>query len=90
MSPCYFLFCVMLAPGPAMVPDGGGGYVPITNSRVMPDGSLRSYDPLFDDGYDGYAAAYPAYPVYPQPRAIRVEPAYAPGVGYWLTPVPVW
>jgi len=29
-------------------PDGQGGYVPTTNSRVMPDGSLRSYDPQLD------------------------------------------
>jgi hypothetical protein len=26
----------------------GGSYVPITNSRVMPDGSLRAYDPAVD------------------------------------------
>jgi hypothetical protein len=26
----------------------GGSYVPITNSRVMPDGSLRAYDPVLD------------------------------------------
>ena len=26
----------------------GGSYVPITNSRVMPDGSLRAYDPKID------------------------------------------
>jgi len=26
----------------------GGSFVPITNSRVMPDGSLRAYDPKID------------------------------------------
>ena len=36
--------------GPRYVPDWRGGMVPFTNSRVMPDGSLRSYDPRID-GY---------------------------------------
>jgi hypothetical protein len=35
---------VGLADG-SIVPDGQGGLVPVTNSRVMPDGSLRPYDP---------------------------------------------
>jgi hypothetical protein len=43
---CFFFFCWF---GPsAVVPDGAGGYVPFTNSRVMPDGSLRPYDPALD------------------------------------------
>ena len=28
----------------------GGSWVSITNSRVMPDGSLRAYDPAIDGG----------------------------------------
>jgi hypothetical protein len=36
------------APG---APDGMGGYVPFTNSRVMPDGELRPYDPAIDGSY---------------------------------------
>lgn len=31
-----------------IVPDNRGGFVPNTNSRVMPDGSLRPYDPSID------------------------------------------
>jgi hypothetical protein len=31
-----------------IVPDGHGGLVPNTNSRVMPDGTLRAYDPALD------------------------------------------
>jgi len=45
---CFFIFCFS-APS-AIVPDGAGGYVPYTNSRVMPDGSLRPYNPSID-GY---------------------------------------
>lgn len=32
-----------------IVPDGAGGFVPNTNSRVMPDGSLRPYNPAIDN-----------------------------------------
>ncbi|SFK56158.1 hypothetical protein [Methylocapsa palsarum] len=46
------------------VPDGMGGFVPITNSRVLPDGSLRPYDPVLDgpayaspSDYEGRSAA---------------------------------
>jgi hypothetical protein len=35
-------------PPQQLVPDGLGGWVPITNSRVMPDGSLRRFDPSID------------------------------------------
>jgi len=52
---CFFFFC-WFAP-PATVPDGAGGYVPFTNSRVMPDGSLRPYDPIIDG-----TVAYGPYP----------------------------
>jgi hypothetical protein len=34
-------------PGP-IVPDGAGGFVPFTQSRVMPDGTLRPYDSSID------------------------------------------
>ena len=33
-----------------IVPDGRGGFVPFTNSRIMPNGSLRAYNPTID-GY---------------------------------------
>lgn len=32
----------------SIVSDGAGGFVPKTNSRVMPDGTLRDYDPKID------------------------------------------
>ena len=37
-----------LVPRIPFVPDGRGNWVPITNSRVNPDGSLRDYDPAID------------------------------------------
>lgn len=76
MSPCLLFFCLMLTPAPGMVPDGGGGFVPITNSRVLPDGSLRSYDPIFDGPYFG------------EPTEVIIEPS----PGFWVEPVvpPVW
>lgn len=55
---CYWLFCTLMITPPAsaimpppcefIVPDGVGGFVPYNNSRVMPDGSLRPYDPAID------------------------------------------
>jgi len=51
------LFFLLLVRTPATVPDGAGGYVPFTNSRVMPDGSLRPYDPIIDG-----TVAYGPYP----------------------------
>jgi hypothetical protein len=47
---CILFLCIpFLAtpPGP-VAPDGAGGFVPFTNSRVMPDGTLRPYDPELD------------------------------------------
>lgn len=38
----------MTAPRGPIVADGRCGMVPNTNSRVMPDGSLRPYDPALD------------------------------------------
>jgi hypothetical protein len=47
----------MLIPAPLpVVPDGQGGWVPFTNSRVMPDGSLRPYNPAIDGAF--YYQAY--------------------------------
>lgn len=62
MLQCYLLFCFLVAPTPGVVPDGAGGFVPFTNSRVMPDGSLRPYDPLIDGSFIG------------GPTAVLVEP----------------
>jgi hypothetical protein len=36
------------APRGGIVPDGRGGFVSFTNSRIMPDGSFRAYDPAID------------------------------------------
>jgi len=36
------------APHARIVPDGHGGQVPFNFPRVMPDGSLRDYDPKID------------------------------------------
>jgi hypothetical protein len=38
----------LTAPRGRIVPDGRGGEANITNSRVMPDGSFRAYDPAID------------------------------------------
>jgi hypothetical protein len=71
VTACFFLFC-WLAPSPA-VPDGAGGYVPFTNSRVMPDGSLRPYDPVID-GVVG-PVTYGSYPsVVPMPDYLEPVP----------------
>ena len=71
MFECLFLFCYLGA-APPSVPDGQGGYVPFTNSRVMPDGSLRPYDPAIDGPYPGapvggYAGPPGAYGPGPPP-----------------------
>ncbi len=76
MPPCYFFFCLLLAPGPGYIPDGAGGYVPITNSRVLPDGSFRPYDPLIDGGYVGAPAV-----------VLMDPPVVAPPPAYWVEPV---
>jgi hypothetical protein len=71
MLQCLFFFCFLapMPPAPA-VPDGAGGFVPFTNSRVMPDGSLRPYDPSIDGvmGPDG-RVYFPEPPApYPPPQ----------------------
>jgi hypothetical protein len=46
---CLLFFCLPFFAGPGpIVPDGQGGFVPFTNSRVLPDGSLRPYIPELD------------------------------------------
>jgi hypothetical protein len=62
MFQCFLFFCFMGGPAPAIVPDGAGGFVPYTNSRVMPDGSLRPYDPAIDGPYPGEPMAGFAVP----------------------------
>ena len=63
---CFFFFCGLPLD---VVPDGAGGFVPFTNSRVMPDGSLRPFDPAIDglppDGH-GVAAFFTPPPM-PEP-----------------------
>jgi hypothetical protein len=75
VTACFFLFC-WFAP-PVVVPDGAGGYVPFTNSRVMPDGSLRPYDPVID----GIAGAVPdgssLMPTPDYPELVPPLPEYA-------------
>jgi len=55
---CFFFFCGLSL---GAVPDGAGGFVPFTNSRVMPDGSLRPYDPAID-GMPGVVPGGPTRP----------------------------
>jgi hypothetical protein len=66
---CFFFFCGLSL---GAVPDGAGGYVPFTNSRVMPDGSLRPYDPAVD-GMPG-VGAYPALAPMPGPPTAYYVP----------------
>src|ERR1700675_3174048 len=56
---CFFFFCGLSL---GTVPDGAGGFVPFTNSRVMPDGSLRPYDPAIDGYPPGYGPPEPYAP----------------------------
>jgi hypothetical protein len=73
---CFFFFCGLSL---GAVPDGAGGYVPFTNSRVMPDGSLRPYDPAID-GMPS-VGPYPALEPMPGPPtayyAMVAESAFA-------------
>jgi hypothetical protein len=68
MIQCVFFFCwaVSAIPTP-IVPDGAGGFVPYTNSRVMPDGSLRPYSPELD-GVAPEAAFIEPMPTYLSPE----------------------
>jgi len=82
MFECLFLFCLGGAPAPS-VPDGMGGFVPFTNSRVMPDGSLRPYDPIIDGPYPGPVAVVPSDGYLGGP-----PPVIEPYPGTWLRPYP--
>lgn len=80
---CFIFFCFLAPPPPGpVVPDGQGGFVPFTNSRVMYDGSLRPYNPYFD-GVPMPPPAYQPYPALPEP----VEPPYYPEQGYYQRPL---
>jgi hypothetical protein len=81
---CFFFFCGLSL---GTVPDGAGGFVPFTNSRVMPDGSLRPYDPAIDGLPPAYAAPLPEYSPYgpypfpapmPDPPAAYYDPPRYP------------
>src|SRR5262249_9577004 len=54
-----FFGTILGSPSPYLVPDGMGGWVPFTNSRVMPDGTLRPYDPAIDGVLPGPDLAPP-------------------------------
>ncbi|MFZ0507300.1 MAG: hypothetical protein WBG11_14510 [Methylocella sp.] len=73
---CFFFFCGLSL---GAVPDGAGGFVPFTNSRVMPDGSLRPYDPAVD-GMPG---------VVPGGRYPSLAPMSEPPTAYYDPPPPV-
>ena len=79
---CFLFFCWLV---PGVVPDGAGGFVPFTNSRVMPDGSLRPYDPVLDGLHPAYDAPLP-YQYAPPPQGIVTvgppEPYEPPGAYY--------
>ena len=78
---CFLFFCFLAPPPGPVVPDGQGGFVPFTNSRVMYDGSLRPYNPYFDGvpmPPPAYPAAYQPYPAFPEPA----EPPYYPPATY--------
>jgi len=74
MFPCFLFFCLLFPPPPPapVIPDGMGGFVPFTNSRVMPDGELRPYDPVIDGVMGPDGSIYfpvPPPPLYPPPYA---------------------
>lgn len=87
MFECLVLYCYLGAVPAPVVPDGAGGYVPFTNSRVLPDGELRPYDPVIDG----------PVPVYPMPRNEMPPGSYPPppgsyppppNAGMWVRPYP--
>jgi hypothetical protein len=80
-------------PQAAMVPDGIGGSVPASNSRIMPDGTLRQYDPSIDGMPSGpYPSITPApeqAPAYYAPRQPYVHHAPSrPAPLEWHDPNP--
>jgi hypothetical protein len=80
MFECFVFSCFLGAAPAPVVPDGAGGYVPFTNSRVLPDGQLRPYDPAID----GPVPVYPM-PGYAEPAGSYLPP---PEAGMWLRPYP--
>ena len=67
------------------MPDGAGGFVPFTQSRVGPDGSLRSYDPSIDgvmlpDARIAFPSPLPGQ-VQPEPEANGLPWPSEPGIG---------
>jgi hypothetical protein len=89
---CFFFFCGLPLD---VVPDGTGGFVPFTNSRVMLDGSLRPYDPAIDglppDGH-GVAAFFTPPPMpEPPPEHYYDPPPRRPSSArpfHWRNPNP--
>jgi hypothetical protein len=83
---CLFFFCFLVPSqsGP-LVPDGQGGLVPWTNSRVMPNGTLRPYDPRIDGYPPGYGYPYPM-PFGPYAQPYVTTPSIWPMPDY--QPVP--
>ena len=77
MFECFLFYCFLGGPAPPVVPDGAGGYVPFTNSRVMPDGELRPYDPAIDGPFPGAPMA-----------GYAVPPGPPPDTGVWVRPYP--
>jgi hypothetical protein len=76
---CVFFVCLpfFAPPGPA-VPDGQGGFVPFTNSRVMADGELRPYVPAVD-----------GIPPVPVPGGVLLCNEYGCRSSPYFPPVPV-
>jgi hypothetical protein len=68
------------------VPDDAGGFVPFTNSRVMPDGSLRPYDPAIDGMPPAYDDPPPGYP--PDGPYPSLAPMAEPPTAYYDPPPP--
>jgi hypothetical protein len=77
MFECFIFFCFLGAPAAPVVPDGAGGYVPFTNSRVMPNGELRPYDPAIDGPFPGAPMAGYAVPL-PPDTSVWVRPYLGP------------
>jgi hypothetical protein len=74
---CAYFASSAFAPPAPLVPDSQGGFVPFTNARVLPDGSLRPYDPVLDGimGPDGRMYFLPPPPdPYPPPGRVTVGP----------------
>lgn len=73
-------FGALTKPGPS-VPDGAGGIVSFYNPRILPDGSLRPYDPALD-GYPPVYATEPAEPLYQPPATYEPQTPSRPLSGH--------